>query len=519
MANIQLFSTLKSAFLPSTDAANAVGAPAYAMTPRHQLAQYAATGCLHATFYANAETQLSAVTGLCGQLDPAFIARTAVYFRERGYMKDMPALLTAILANARAAELAPTFGRVVNNGKMLRNFVQILRSGALGRRSLGSRPKKLVQAWLNQATEAQLLSAAVGNSPSLADVVKMVHPKPSEAWREAFFAWLIGKPVDLASLPPLTRAFEAYKRDRTQPLPDVPFQMLTALELGAQEWAQLALQGSWQMVRMNLNTFARHGVFALAGMTGLIADKLRNPALIAKAGAFPYQLMAAYQSASPEVPAEVRGALHDALEFALGNVPVVMGKLVVCPDVSGSMSASVSGARGTASSAIRCIDVAALVASAMLRKNPETLVLPFEVNVVSCALSPAARVLDNAALLAARPGGGTNCSAPLAWLNQRKVQAELVVFVSDNESWVDARRGASAMMAEWEKFKRRNPTARLVCIDCAPNATTQACERDDVLNVGGFSDEVFKIVAAFAEGKLDGRHWVGEIEAIDLPVA
>lgn len=225
MANVQLFSTRKIDYLPPAETVNGAGAPAYAMTPRHQLAQYAATGCLHATFYASAETQLSAVTGLCSQLDPAFIARTAVYFRERGYMKDMPALLiTAILANARAAELAPAFSRVVNNGEMLRNFVQILRSGAVGRRSLGTRPKKLVQAWLNQATEAQLLSAAVGNSPSLADVVKMVHPKPAEAWREAFFAWLIGKPVDPANLPPLTRAFETYKRDRIQPLPDVPFQ-------------------------------------------------------------------------------------------------------------------------------------------------------------------------------------------------------------------------------------------------------------------------------------------------------
>ena len=73
------------------------------------------------------------------------------------------------------------FGRVVDNGKMLRNFVQIVRSGATGRKSLGSRPKKLVQHWLLSASEAQLLQAAVGNSPSLADVVKMVHPKPAEA--------------------------------------------------------------------------------------------------------------------------------------------------------------------------------------------------------------------------------------------------------------------------------------------------------------------------------------------------
>lgn len=58
---------------------------------------------------------------------------------------DMPALLVAILAGRDAPELAPAFRRVINNGKMLRNVVQVLRSGAVGRKSLGSRPKKLVQ--------------------------------------------------------------------------------------------------------------------------------------------------------------------------------------------------------------------------------------------------------------------------------------------------------------------------------------------------------------------------------------
>ena len=64
-----------------------------------------------------------------------------------------------------------------------------------------------MQRWLLEATEKQLLNAAVGNAPSLADVVKMVHPKPAEAWRAAWFAWLIGKPHDEAALPPATRAF------------------------------------------------------------------------------------------------------------------------------------------------------------------------------------------------------------------------------------------------------------------------------------------------------------------------
>jgi len=516
MANVQLFQSIKGIFLPRADAINDAGATAYAMTPRHQLAQYAATGCLNATYYAAAETQLDTVLQLCDQVDTKFIAQTGLYCRERGYMKDMPALLAAVLAAKGAPELGPVFKRVINNGKMLRNFVQIVRSGAAGRKSLGTRPKKLVQAWLNQASEQALLAAAVGNSPSLADVVKMVHPKPSAPWREAFFAWLVGKPFNVEALPPQLKAFEAYKRDRSQPLPDVPFQMLTALELSAVDWAQIAVQGGWHMVRMNLNTFARNGVFALPGMTEGIAEKLRDPAAVAKSAVFPYQLMAAYKAASDQVPLAVREALQDALELALANVPEIEGSIVVCPDVSGSMQSPVSGYRGPATSAMRCIDVAALVSAALLRKNVHATVLPFAVDVVRCDLNPRDTVMSNAQKLAAINGGGTNCSAPLALLNKQKARADLVIYVSDNESWMDQRPRATATMQEWTQFKQRNPAARLVCIDCTPNATSQACERSDVLNVGGFSDEVFKIVAAFAAGQLGAGHWVGEIESITL---
>ncbi|MDZ5637332.1 RNA-binding protein [Janthinobacterium sp. GMG1] len=518
MANTQLFQNAQqTGTVPTALARNAEGAPAYALTPRHQLAQYAATGCLNTTFYASAEAQLAHVLELCQAVEPAFIAQTAVYCRERGYMKDMPALLVAVLAGQGAAEFAPAFQRVINNGKMLRNFVQIMRSGAVGRKSLGSRPKKLVQAWLNGASEQALLAAAVGNAPSLADVVKMVHPKPQEAWRAAFFAWLIGKPYDAKALPSALAAFEAYKADPAQAIPEVPFQMLTALPLSAQDWAQIATQGSWQMVRMNLNTFGRHGVYAIAGMPELIAAKLRDPEAIGRARVFPYQLMSAYIAAGENVPAIVRDALEQALEISLLNVPRIAGKVVVCPDVSGSMSSPVSGFRGSATSSVRCIDVAALVAAAMLRKNPDATVLPFEHSVVQCGLDAHGSVMANAARLAAIGGGGTNCSAPLLRMNSKKELADLVIYVSDNESWIDAKRsGATATMGQWNVFKQRNPQAKLVCIDISPHATTQAMEREDILNIGGFSDDVFKIIAAFASGQLDPAHWAGEIAAIDM---
>jgi len=521
MVNTQLFHTIKGALLPAATARNAEQAPAYAYSPRHQLAQLAATGSLSRTFYADAQDQLDQVLALAQQLDPAFVAKTAIYARESGHMKDMPALLVASLAVHDVALLSQVFSRVVDNGKMLRNFVQILRSGSVGRKSLGSRPKKLVQHWLLTATEKQLLNAAVGNTPSLADVVKMVHPKPAEAWRAAWFAWLIGRSFDEAALPPITQAFERFKRAAAQgeaaTVPEVPFQMLTALALTSAQWAQIARQGSWQMVRQNLNTFARHGVFEHPGMAEAVAAKLRDAQAVAKARVMPYQLLSAFKAAGESVPAQVQDALQGAMELSLANVPALAGRVVVCPDVSGSMSSPVTGHRGSATSSVRCIDVAALVAAAVLRKNPRARVLPFEQDVVTLRLNARDSVMSNAQALAKMGGGGTNCSAPLALLNRERAEVDLVILVSDNESWVDAnRRGATQTLREWEMLKRDNPQARLVCIDIQPTASTQAAERHDILNVGGFSDAVFTMLVKVTAGTMDPEHWVGEIDKVSL---
>ncbi|MBF0189397.1 MAG: TROVE domain-containing protein [Magnetococcales bacterium] len=519
MANQTLFKSLFAKGRPKPDTVNHEQAPAYRFSPQHTLAQYAATGCLHNTFYAHAEDQLQTVLGLARQVDPTFVAQTAIYSRKRGHMKDMPALLTASLSSHGMERLPQVFDRVIDNGRMVRNYVQIMRSGATGRRSLGTRPKRLVQNWLNSASAMQLIRASVGQNPSLKDVIRMVHPKPVTAEREALFAYFLGRAHDPELLPEVLQAFERFKKDRSAPVPDVPFQMLTALDLDAAQWAAIARQAGWHMVRMNLNTFARHGVFALDGMTETIAYRLADAEEIARARVFPYQIMAAWASIGGEVPGLVKDALEDAMESAIDNVPEIPGRVVVCPDVSGSMCWPVTGYQGGggASSKVTCNDVAALIASAVLRKNPGATVMPFEHRVVNVTLNAKAGVLRNARALARIGGGGTDCSAPLAQLNRSHYSVDMVIMISDNESWFDAKRGHdTGTMRQWQTLKRRNPDARLVCIDLTPYGTTQAPERSDILNIGGFSDAVFETLAAFATGTLNPEHWVGRIKEIAI---
>lgn len=513
-----LFDTLRS-LLPRANALNEELAPAYRLSNEGALAQLAATGCFGRTFYAAPETQLAEVLSLAVNVDARFVARTALFARERGHMKDMPALLCAYLAAYEPALFDEVFDVVIDNGKMLSTFAQILRSGAVGRRSFGTRIKRKVQAWLDARTDEQLVRASAGMTPSLADIVKMVHPRPLTASRRALYGWLLDRPYDAAALPPLVAEYERFRtegvRDRFAAVPDVPFQMLASLPLHPEHWAQIADKASWQMTRMNLNTFSRHGVWSDRRLTAKIAARLSSAELVKKARVFPYQLLAAW-AMSTTAPASIRAALEQAMEHALDNVPSFEGRVAVCPDVSGSMQSPVTGRRGSSTTAVRCVDVAALVASAVLRKNANAVVLPFEHRVVDVRLSRAERVLENAARLAKVGGGGTACSAPLAKLVADGTRVDVVLLVSDNESWRDTRGdGVTETMRQWTLLKRKNPRARLVCLDLQPYTTVQAVERQDILHVGGFSDQVFDVVAAFSRGELsDG--WTELIERVPL---
>jgi 60 kDa SS-A/Ro ribonucleoprotein len=516
MSNPQLFQSYRGAQVARADAFNEAGGAAYQRSPEAALALYAVTGCLNSTFYADAQAQLDTLVALCDAVTPAFVAKVALYARQHAHMKDMPALLLAYLACRDGAWLERVFDRVIDNGRMLRNFVQIVRSGVLGRKSLGSRPKRLVAQWLANASVDRLMSAAIGEQPSLADVIRMVHPQPRDAEREALYAWLIGKPCLADKLPPIVREYEAFKLDPSGEVPDLPFQYLTAMPLSAAQWKSVAARSSWQATRMNLNTFLRKGVFDDMQLVTQIAARLRDAEAIKRARVFPYQLMVAYRAAVGSMPEPILDALQDAMEVATASVPKLYGDVALAIDVSGSMASPVTGYRRGATTQVTCVEVAALMVACIKRGNPRARVIPFAEAVRELKLNARDSVLTQAQHMARMVGGGTSVSAPLARLNRDGVAPDLVVIVSDNQSWVDTRRGGGTeTMRQWAALKARNPNARLVCIDLQPYATTQAQEAAGVTHIGGFSDAVFKLLADVARGDQE-RRWVRRIEKMEM---
>ena len=548
MANKNLFARIIN--YPPAASTNEAGGVAYKLDAKHALAQLAATGCFNGVFYAQASQQLDALKQLVDQVDDnEYLAKLAVYARERAFMKDMPAALLVVLSTHDTKLMHQVFDRVVDNGRVLRTVFQMVRSGQFGRRSLSSSLQRAFQRWLNDASVGKLLSASIGNDPSLRDILRMARPTPPDNERRALYGWLTSKEVDKwapavhADLPVQVNRLEAYRRadspgaqaNLVNQLP-VRWDLLADAAQGPVVWKAIARQMGPQALRMNLNTLLRHEVLSTRradrAMVDEVAERLANADDIRRSRQMPYQYLAAYLNASPDVPQTIKAALAKAAEIACGNIPKLPGPVVIGLDTSGSMHSPVTGYRGRgATSKVRCVDVAALFAAAILRNNPDSVVVPFDTQAYNAPIDPQDSILSLTRRLALYGGGGTDCSIPLREANTRYRHREFagVVLVSDNESWIYqgrpygyGSRGTTGVVAEWQQFVKNQlrlgghgiPAPKLVCIDLQPYNTTQAPERPDILNVGGFSDAVFQVVTSFLSG--DQGRFVREVEAVAL---
>lgn len=538
MANSTLFHSATSTLLRA-DARNEEGALAYSLAPKHALAQLAATGCFNGVFYAQAKDQLQTLLTLADQVDDnVFLAKLAVYSRERAYIKDMPAALLALLSKRDRALFHRAFDRVVDNGRVLRTLFQMIRSGQFGRKSLSYSLQRAFQRWFNGASVGRLLSASIGNAPTLRDVLRLARPTPKDNARRALFGWLTNKPVaqwvpaTMADLPDEVRALQAYRSaehagDQIAILQRNKFRwdLLADGVRAPVVWKSIARQMGPQALRMNLNTLLRHGVLEDREIVDFVAERIADRDEITQSRQFPYQYLSAYLNSDAQVPQKIKAALAEAAEIACGNVPTLPGPIVIGLDVSGSMQSPITGGRGHgATSKVRCVDVAALFASAILRRNPDSIVVPFDDKTYSANFDPRDTILSLAERLAKFGGGGTNCSLPITLANTQLRQRAFAgcVLVSDNESWIGVgRHGSTAVMSEWQAFVRNQARMqkgdsvgpKLACIDIQPYITTQAAERSDILNVGGFSDAVFDVVASFFSS--DPARFVAEVEATE----
>ena len=213
MANKTLFRSLIGHADSAGRRTERAGGAGYALPPKHALAQYAATGCLNTTFYARAEEQLDRVLDLCdARRRRSSSPRRPSTPRARAHEGHAGAAAGGAVAAGPGAA-GGVFERVIDNAQMLRNFVQIVRSGVdrpqvarHGAEAAGAR-------WLEQRDRRGRCSrASVGQRAVAGGRREDGAPEAGDAGARGALR-LPDRPrrSTPAALPALVRRFEAFK--------------------------------------------------------------------------------------------------------------------------------------------------------------------------------------------------------------------------------------------------------------------------------------------------------------------
>jgi len=411
------------------------------------------------TFYERAGERDARFADLVGRVtaaDPAFIAGSdpnaghiglAQYLRQVMFMRSAAVVMAAEYVAAGGAGGRSVIARALQRPNEPAELIGYWMT-TKGRRLPMPVKRGVADAARRMYNErAALRYDGIARQIRMADVIELVHPEPKDAAQSALFRYLLDRRhhddavADAGMLPVLAAAAELGAVSSDERRTVLRERGPAALAAAGYSWERLAgwLPGgmdaeAWQAVIpfmgvmalvRNLRNFDEAGI-SDASVESVIA-KITDPAEVAKARLFPYQVWAAYQAAPSD---DWKRALGRTLALTTANIPALDGTLVVI-DTSGSMQARISG-RSTMSR----VEVAAVMAMATAHAAREVDVVIYgqtdaKVRVIPGAsvLAGVARVVDSVGSV----GHATYGHTAIARHYDAKRHRRVVLFTDDQQ--------------------------------------------------------------------------------------
>lgn len=396
--NGSVTSSPKSAITTTGPATTYEGGKAYARDAKSDLFILAVTNMVgEDTFYEKAGARDDRYAALVRQVtleDPAWMFRFLGWLRNSANMRSasVVAAAEAVLARKEAG-VHNTFA--VTDGKPLttRSFIPQAMARAdepgefvaywaarTGRKTLpGGVQRGLADAMVALFNQYSYLKYGRGNGFTLSDLVALVHPHHDEDWQADLWEHALNEghkrdadiPQSLTMLrrhkeimempQDSRRAFldTATAMDRLKAA-GVTWEQLSGWlggELDAKFWEALIPTMGYMALIRNLRNFEKAGISRSARKA--VQERLADPAQVAKSRQFPYRFWSAYKAVESDFWGE---ALSDALEASVGNLPEFKGRTLVLSDTSGSMGGTVS-----TKSSVTHAEIAALFAVALAK--------------------------------------------------------------------------------------------------------------------------------------------------------
>ena len=455
--------------------------------------------------------------------------------------KNDPAIFALAMAaklgdlDTRRAALA-ALPKVCRIGTHLMHFADYVQAfGGWGR---GTRTA--VARWYNDKPAGklayQLVKYQARDGWSNRDLLRLAHPKAPSSEHDLLYRWVVKGELaidgpltgGLALVSAVERAKKASDANEVIGLIrefDLPREAIPTEWLGeARVWDALLERMPLGAMIRNLATMTRVGLLApMSQATKTIVGRLADERRLREARVHPIAVLAALKTYAAGHGARGRGtwtpvqavvdALDGAFYTAFGNVVPAGARVLLALDVSGSMGCGlVAGVPGltprVASTAMALVTAATekqhafvafasggsslgsgLLAKLRGRARQMDGLVPLEI-------SPKWR-LDEALKATDRlPFAGTDCSLPMRWALNARVDVDVFCVYTDSETWAGPVHPAQALREYREKT---GIPAKLVVVGMVSNGFSIADPNDaGMLDVVGFDTGSPAVIADFA---------------------
>ena len=456
---------------------NSCGFVAYSMKDKEKLITQVLTSFFdESKFYGDNSSEIEETIDRVVQNDPAFISKLAVFARREFNMRSIAHVLTAHLAHEVSGK---PFVRSTVRGVSVRgdDVTEIMSCyiSKYGKPVPNSLKKGIAD--VLKGFDEYTLAKYKGDSKAMKmrDLINICHPKPeTPAQADLWKRCLEGKLKT-----PLTWETE-----------------LSANGNNTETWEKLIDSGKVGYMALLRNL--RNILEANPKNIEKVFDILSDPVAVRKSRQLPFRFLSAYTQVE-RYGNRALDILEDAFDASIDNLPKLPGKTVIAIDVSGSMTCgSISK-----NSRIRPCDIAVLLGLIANRICEDAIVMTFDTRIGYLQVPHRNGILH--AVANYDPcGGGTMMSLPFQEMIDKKIDADRVIILSDNECNCDygwGWRGSDrTVQAYADRYRRETGNDIWVHAIDLEGYGTQQFKGGKTNAIAGWSEKIFDFILLAEEG-------------------
>jgi hypothetical protein len=519
---------------------NAEGEVAYKLNSEMELYSTVCTAILQNKFYEDKDKTIDRLRVLIKKCSPEFVAKLAIYCREKMYLRSVPLVMAVELAKVHNKDslVSNTVARIVQRAD---EITELLSYYALANpknskeikgqtKKLGKLSKQIQKGLAKTFNTFEEYSFSKYNREgdvSLKDALFLVHPKAKNKEQQVIFDKIVKDMLETAY------TWETQLSELGQQKFVTPEARQKAMKAKWEELIDSNKMGFMSVLR-NLRNILNNNVSD--NHIKRVCEYLSNEKAVLGSRQLPFRFLSAYRMLSNDSPTigyvlhsrklkptfnspVLLDALEEALVISTKNIKVNdEERILIACDVSGSMNTPISP-----KSIIQNYDIGMLLGCLLQSKCKKVITGVFG-DIFKTVTLPKKGILQNwdkLYKLSTNAGWSTNGWKVIEYLNKEKLKVDKVMIFTDCQLWDSSKDNnfffrndnSSTMIKEWTKYKKFSPTTELYLFDLAGYGNTPIkVNENDVYLIAGWSEKIFDALEAIKNGK----SVLDEIKKIEL---